>query len=114
MRGAEVGIHYGDGYGDKVLLAIDEDSPDPHMQVERKEMKQLLAEVVDALPERERLVVALYYHEELTMKEVGETLGVSESRVSQVHSKAVLRMRGQMEIRLHAGVAVSSPMRSVR
>jgi RNA polymerase sigma factor for flagellar operon FliA len=48
------------------------------------------------LPERERLVLALYYDEELNLKEIGHVLGVSESRVSQIHSQAALRLRGRM------------------
>ena len=56
-------------------------------------MKQRLADAIDELPEKERLVLTLYYYEELTMKEIGLTLGVVESRVSQIHSSAVLRLR---------------------
>ena len=56
-------------------------------------MKQRLTDAIDDLPERERLVLTLYYYEELTMKEIGLTLGVVESRVSQIHSAAVLRLR---------------------
>jgi RNA polymerase sigma factor for flagellar operon FliA len=112
VRGAEIGIRSVEDLGDKIRLETDENSRDPHVQMERKEMRQLLAEIVEALPERERFVVTLYYHEELTMKEVGEALGVSESRVSQIHSKAVLRMKGQVDHRLRAGVAVASALRS--
>jgi RNA polymerase sigma factor for flagellar operon FliA len=56
-------------------------------------LKQRLTDAIDELPERERLVLTLYYYEELTMKEIGLTLGVVESRVSQIHSAAVLRLR---------------------
>ncbi len=56
-------------------------------------MKQRLADAIDELPEKERMVLTLYYYEELTMKEIGLTLGVVESRVSQIHSSAVLRLR---------------------
>lgn len=65
------------------------------------ELKQLLAHVIDDLPERERQVLSLYYYEELTMKEVGAVLGVGESRVSQIHSLAMsrLRLRLQQSIR---------------
>ena len=59
-----------------------------------EETRNLLASAIDALPQQEKLVVTLYYYEELTMKEVGEVLGVSESRVCQIHSSAVLRLRG--------------------
>jgi RNA polymerase sigma factor for flagellar operon FliA len=66
---------------------------DPLFQVMQGESKQRLIDAIDALPEKERLVLTLYYYEELTMKEIGLTLGVVESRVSQIHSSAVLRLR---------------------
>ena len=55
-----------------------------------------LAEAIDGLPEREKLVLSLYYQEELNLKEIGAVLGVSESRVSQIHSQAALRLRGRL------------------
>jgi RNA polymerase sigma factor for flagellar operon FliA len=62
----------------------------------RSEMKELLARAIEELPEKERQVLALYYFEELTMKEVGAVLGVGESRVSQIHSMAVVRLRARL------------------
>lgn len=62
----------------------------------RSEMKGLLARAIEDLPEKERQVLALYYFEELTMKEVGAVLGVGESRVSQIHSMAVIRLRARL------------------
>jgi RNA polymerase sigma factor for flagellar operon FliA len=56
-------------------------------------MKQRLIDAIEELPEKERMVLTLYYYEELTMKEIGLTLGVVESRVSQIHSSAVVRLR---------------------
>ncbi len=53
----------------------------------------MLLGTIDALPEQERLVIALYYYEHLTLKEIGRTLGISESRVSQVHTRAMSRLR---------------------
>ena len=61
------------------------------------EMKALLAQAISELPEKERQVLALYYYEELTMKEVGAVLGVGESRVSQIHTMAVSRLRARMQ-----------------
>ncbi len=61
------------------------------------EMKDLLARAIAELPEKERQVLALYYFEELTMKEVGSVLGIGESRVSQIHSLAVVRLRSRMQ-----------------
>ncbi len=74
----------------------DDGSNDPHVRFEVAELTRLLAGAVDALPEKERLVLSLYYYEELTMKEIGGLLGVNESRVSQLHSKATLRLRGKL------------------
>jgi len=71
-------------------------SEDPTLRVEDVEVKRVLTEAIDQLPERERLVVALYYYEGLTLKEIGEVLGVSESRVSQIHTKAIVRLRGRL------------------
>jgi RNA polymerase sigma factor FliA len=62
----------------------------------RSEMKDMLARAIAELPEKERQVLALYYYEELTMKEVGIILGVGESRVSQIHSMAVIRLRARL------------------
>jgi RNA polymerase sigma factor for flagellar operon FliA len=63
----------------------------------RSEMKQLLTRVISELPEKERQVLALYYYEELTMKEVGAALGIGESRVSQIHTLAVIRLRARLQ-----------------
>ncbi len=63
----------------------------------RGEMKELLGKAMDELSSKERQVLALYYFQELTMKEVGAILGVGESRVSQIHSMAVIRLRGRLE-----------------
>jgi RNA polymerase sigma factor for flagellar operon FliA len=60
------------------------------------DLKDRIADAISRLPEREKLVVALYYYENLTLREIGEVLGVTESRVSQLHTKAVLRLRGRM------------------
>ena len=76
-----------------VALTVDPSSPDPHEILERREIEILLARAIEQLPDRERLVLTLYYHEELTMKEVGAILGVNESRVSQIHGKAVAKLR---------------------
>ena len=69
---------------------------DPLFRCLQGEMKQGLADAIDDLPERERMVLTLYYYEELTMKEIGEVLGVVESRVSQIRSSAVLHLRASM------------------
>ena len=66
---------------------------DPFLRCQTSEMRSLLAAAIAELPERERMVLTLYYYEELTMKEVGATLGVVESRISQLHSSAMARLR---------------------
>ena len=55
-----------------------------------------MGEAIARLPEREKLVVTLYYYEELTLREIGEVLGVTESRVSQLHTKAILRLKARL------------------
>lgn len=71
---------------------------DPLFQCLRSETHGRLREAVDQLPERERLVLNLYYFEELTMKEIGQVLGVVESRISQVHASAVLHLRAALQV----------------
>ena len=66
---------------------------DPEAEAQTSELKDRLAEAIEHLPERERLVIALYYYENLTLREIGEVLGVTESRVSQLHTKAVIGLR---------------------
>lgn len=68
----------------------------PLEHVQKESIKSSLAEAMMTLPERERLVLALYYDEELNLKEIGEVIGVSESRVSQIHSQAALRLKSKM------------------
>ena len=78
-----------------VELIVDEDS-NPAGEIEGREIRRILTAGVDRLPERERLVVALYYFEGLTFKEIGKVLGVSESRVYQLHTQAMNRLRNFM------------------
>ena len=75
----------------------------PFFRCLRSEMKELLARVISELPQKEQQVLALYYFEELTMKEVGAALGIGESRVSQIHSLAVVRLRSRLEEMMSAG-----------
>nr|MBA3433984.1 sigma-70 family RNA polymerase sigma factor [Actinomycetota bacterium] len=74
----------------------DQSGPDPEAFLEQTEIKEALAESISSLPEREKLVVTLYYYEELTLREIGEVLGVTESRVSQLHTKAILRLKAHL------------------
>lgn len=79
-----------------VELIVD-DTANPAGEIEGKEIRRILGAGVDRLPERERLVVALYYYEGLTFKEIGKVLGVSESRVYQLHTQAMTRLRVFMQ-----------------
>jgi RNA polymerase sigma factor for flagellar operon FliA len=85
--------------GDQVAL-IDtiEDTRGPHPQsaLAQTELREALGDAIARLPEREKLVVTLYYYEELTLREIGEVLGVTESRVSQLHTKAILRLKARL------------------
>ncbi len=74
----------------------DRDSPDPVGLTERRELEVALVQSVKNLPERERLVLSLYYYEELTMKEISRVMEVSESRVCQLHAQAILRLRATL------------------
>ena len=88
-----------DSSGDQVSLLDtiqDPGAPDPASVMDATDLKDRIADAISRLPEREKLVVALYYYENLTLREIGEVLGVTESRVSQLHTKAVLRLRGRM------------------
>ena len=76
-------------------------SADPSQHVETEEAKEVLLESVNRLPEQERLVVALYYYEEMTLKEIGETLRISESRVSQIHTKAIGKLKSRVQRALY-------------
>ena len=85
--------------GDQVALIDTIEDPagaDPEFSLEQTELNEALAEAIARLPEREKLVVTLYYYEELTLREIGEVLGVTESRVSQLHTKAVLRLKARL------------------
>jgi RNA polymerase sigma factor for flagellar operon FliA len=89
-----------DSSGDQVSLLdtiTDPRAPDPATIMDATELKDRVADAIARLPEREKLVVALYYYENLTLREIGEVLGVTESRVSQLHTKAVLRLRSRLQ-----------------
>ena len=85
--------------GDQIAMIDtieDTEAPDPQSSLAHTEMKEAIADSIARLPEREKLVVTLYYYEELTLREIGEVLGVTESRVSQLHTKAILRLKARL------------------
>lgn len=85
--------------GDQIALIDtieDTEAPDPQSSLSATEMREAIGEAIARLPEREKLVVTLYYYEELTLREIGEVLGVTESRVSQLHTKAILRLKARL------------------
>jgi RNA polymerase sigma factor for flagellar operon FliA len=93
--------------GDKVSLLDtieDTEGPNPQEALARAELREALGESIARLPEREKLVVTLYYYEELTLREIGEVLGVTESRVSQLHTKAILRLKSRLLDAQRAGI----------
>jgi RNA polymerase sigma factor for flagellar operon FliA len=80
----------------------DPGSENPLKALSFQELKNILKETIAALPEKERLVVALYHYEELTLKEIGVVLNITESRVSQIHSKAILKLRSRLMQKINA------------
>ncbi|MBD0330923.1 MAG: RNA polymerase sigma factor WhiG [Thermoleophilia bacterium] len=91
--------------GDQVALIDtieDTQGPNPQSALDEAELKEAIGEALARLPEREKLVVTLYYYEELTLREIGEVLGVTESRVSQLHTKAILRLKARLGAAAHA------------
>jgi RNA polymerase sigma factor for flagellar operon FliA len=89
----------GSSGGDTISLidTIEDDSAaGPQDALSQTEMREAIGEAIARLPEREKLVVTLYYYEELTLREIGEVLGVTESRVSQLHTKAILRLKARL------------------
>lgn len=79
----------------------DKNAVNPQAEMQSRELMEALGQSIDSLPEKERLVVTLYYYEELNLKEIGAVLGLTESRVSQLHSQAIVRLRAKMKP--HAG-----------
>ncbi|MFZ1361503.1 MAG: RNA polymerase sigma factor WhiG [Candidatus Nanopelagicales bacterium] len=76
----------------------DERVDDPETMVEDEQMRYILADLIAQLPEREKIVVSLYYYESLTLAEIGKVLGVTESRASQLHTKAMLQLRAKLAV----------------
>ncbi|AEE16573.1 RNA polymerase sigma factor WhiG [Treponema brennaborense] len=92
-------VWYSGDDSDHVSIGDSIESPaslNPDVIVEREEIRRVIAEAITELPEKEKMVLVLYYHEDLTFKEIGQVLNVSESRISQLHTKANMRLRSKL------------------
>jgi RNA polymerase sigma factor for flagellar operon FliA len=92
-------VWYSGDESDKVSIGDSIESPtsmNPDSTVERDEIKRVIVQAIQELPDKEKKVLVLYYYEDLTLKEIGQVLEVTESRVSQLHTKAILRLRGKL------------------
>jgi len=87
----------GDRSGTYADIIADVTSENPFATLKTVETKHVVADTIGTLPEKERLVISLYYYEDLNMKEIGNILGITESRVCQIHTKAVLRLRQKLK-----------------
>ena len=92
-------VWYSGNDNDHMSIGDSIESPsslNPDVIVEREEIRKIIIEAINELPEKEKMVIVLYYHEDLTFKEIGQVLEVSESRISQLHTKANLRLRAKL------------------
>ncbi len=92
-------VWYSGDDADRISIGDSIESPaslNPDVIVEREEIKRVIVEAINELPEKEKMVLVLYYYEDLTLKEIGQVLNVTESRVSQLHTKANLRLRSKL------------------
>jgi len=92
-------VWYSGDDSERISIGDSIESPsslNPDVIVEREEMKRVIVEAINELPEKEKMVLVLYYYEDLTLKEIGQVLNVTESRVSQLHTKANLRLRAKL------------------
>ena len=115
LKGLEIGslhMERTEDSGEEELACLPSNpEEEPLFRCLKGELKQHLIDAIDELPEKERLVLTLYYYEELTMKEIGLTLGVVESRVSQIHSSAVLRLRTSLRALAGPGAKTARAVR---
>jgi RNA polymerase sigma factor for flagellar operon FliA len=88
--------------GQSLIEVVIDAADGPHQLLERRELRTILAAAIRELPERERHIIALYFEEELTLAEIGKVIGVGESRVSQLRTQAIARLRSSMQAALKA------------
>jgi RNA polymerase sigma factor FliA len=92
-------VWYAGEENDRMSIGDSIESPqsrNPDSIVEKQEVKRVIVEAINELPDKEKKVLVLYYYEDLTLKEIGAVLGVTESRISQLHTKAIMRLRGRL------------------
>ncbi|WP_319477433.1 RNA polymerase sigma factor WhiG [Marispirochaeta aestuarii] len=92
-------VWYSGEENDKISIVDSIESPqslNPDIIVEKEEIKKVIIEAINELPEKEKKVLVLYYYEDLTLKEIGKVLEVTESRISQLHTKAIMRLRAKL------------------
>jgi RNA polymerase sigma factor for flagellar operon FliA len=77
-------------------ILMDENLRDPFLALHFSELQDIMVKAIDLLPDKEKLLISLYYYEELTMKEIGQIMGYTESRISQLHTQAMLRLRAKL------------------
>ncbi|MDH4134575.1 MAG: RNA polymerase sigma factor FliA, partial [Gammaproteobacteria bacterium] len=82
--------------GESIGETLADERPGPETAFEQADFRRQMAAAIDGLPERERLVLSLYYDDEMNLREIGRVLGVSESRVCQIHSQALLRLKSRI------------------
>ena len=97
-----------DGNTSPILVQIADAAPGPLQLVETQDLRTHLAQAIDQLPAQEKTVLSLYYFEELTMREIGQVLEVTESRISQIHTKAILHIRAALQHRTHGAYALAA------
>jgi RNA polymerase sigma factor for flagellar operon FliA len=90
------------------LTQLEDDAPNPAQLAETADLKQHLAAAIDQLPEQEKIVLSLYYNEELTMQEIGAVLEVTLSRISQIHTKALVHLRAALQNRTRGAYATAA------
>jgi RNA polymerase sigma factor for flagellar operon FliA len=93
----DIGLSHRDEGMDILECIKDPDGVDPFIAARLNEVKKLVAEAVSALPEKEKLIISLYYYDELTLREIGEVLEITESRVCQLHSQTMHRLKGRLK-----------------
>jgi RNA polymerase sigma factor for flagellar operon FliA len=97
-----------EGHAVTLLAQLAEETSGPCERAETQELKEHLAAAIDALPQQEKVVLSLYYFEELTMREIGEVLAVTESRISQIRTKAILHLRATLQNLTHDAYAIAA------